>query len=60
MPSMVGKIIATVILKGFNRKVFNHFHSLVKILGLAVLKGQGVLIKRFKEPLLKIIGLIWL
>lgn len=45
---MVGKIIATVILKEFNKKVFNHFHSSVKILVSVVLRGQEVLTRRFK------------
>jgi hypothetical protein len=48
---MADKIIVTVILKEFNRKVFSHFHSLVKILVSAVLRGRGVLTRRFKELL---------
>lgn len=57
---MAGKIIATVILKEFNRTVFSHFRSLVKKLVSAVFRGQGVLTRRFKELFWKFIELIWL
>ncbi len=57
---MAGRIIAIVILKEFSKKVFNLFHSLVKILESVVLKDQEVLIRKFKELLWKITELIWL
>ena len=55
---MAGRIIAIVILKEFNRKVFSRFHSLVKILELAVLRGREVLQKSFKERPTKFIEII--